>query len=883
MRELAMPGSCRTQRCAGVPSCACRIDAPSDVCPEIPGPSSQMQPPQPDNANWTRSASELLVGLDADAGGLTDREATRRLRRCGPNVIGGRSGAGWARLLLVRFTSPLVLILLVAGVVSMLVRQWLDASIVLAIVAMTAVLGFLQEYRAAVAVDTLRRQVALKTWVRRDGGLKLVPSEDLVPGDIVELSAGALVPADAIVLEARGCLVHQALLTGEAEAVAKKPGACPADARMGERTNCLYMGTSLASGWVRAVVVATGGRTLYGGIASTLRMRSPDTEFERGLRHFGALLIRLMLGVVAVVLAVNLLLQRPVIDTLLFAAALAVGLSPELLPAILTITLSHGARAMARRGVIVKRLDAIESLGSMDVLCTDKTGTLTRGVMQLDGATDAAGGTSVDVLRLAGFNASLQAGLRNPLDEAIVQAAGTSTPAPIRLDEIPYDFARRRLSVVVRDDAGPLMITKGAVDSVLDVCTQLQIDTAPVPLDGPRADALRARFIAWSAQGYRVLALATKTMSTNGPFATGDESAMTLRGFLLFFDPPEAQARETLASLKALGVETRIITGDNRYVARHVAEAVGLQVDDMLTGTDIAALGDGALVQRAAQAHLFVEIDPLQKERILHALWRGGRSVGYLGDGINDAPALHAADVGISVDQAADVAKEAADFVLLRHDLDVLRQGIEEGRRTFANTLKYVFIATSANFGNMLSMAAASLVLPFLPLLAKQILLNNFLSDVPAMGIAADRVDAQWERVPHHWNMGLIRRSMLTFGLTSTCFDLLTFVVLLQMVPAPAAFRTGWFVESLLTQVLTLFVIRTDQPFWRRRPASFLLWSGVAAMLAAVVLPYLPIAPALGFMPLPGAVMAAIIAVTMMFVIAMELGKRRFYRLLEAP
>ena len=835
---------------------------------------------------WARPEEELLASLNTTRSGLGHGAVSDRLQEFGPNSVSGGRDTAWVTLLLARFTSPLVLILVVAATASLVLRQWLDALIVLGIVALTSLLSFLQEYRAAVSVAVLRRQVAPKASVLRDGALQSIPSEQVVPGDIIDLAAGALVPADARILEAHDCLVDQALLTGEAEPVSKRPGSLPPGSTLGERDNCAYMGTSVRSGWARAVVVATGARTVYGGIAGRLRQRAPETDFERGLRRFGGMLLTLMLAVVAIVLVVNLAMDRPVIDTLLFAAALAVGLSPELLPAILTITLTHGARAMAGRGVIVKRLDAIENLGSMNLLCTDKTGTLTRGVTQLDGAVDPDGRASDAVLGLAHLNAVLQSGLRNPLDEAIVAASAAGAAghdsSRARVDEIPYDFRRRCASIVVSDPDGVLLITKGAVENVLAACGHVAAGDSEQALDDSWRARIDRQFIAWSANGYRVLALATRPMPARDGYGVADETAMTLRGFLLFFDPPEPQVKATLDSLRALGVEVRMVTGDNRHVARHVAEAIGLPAERMLMGGDVAAMDDIVLAQQALDATVYAEIDPSQKERIIRALRRGGRVVGYLGDGINDAPALHAADVGVSVDQAADVAKDAADFVLLRHDLDVLRQGIEEGRRTFANTIKYVFITTSANFGNMVSMAIASLVLPFLPLLAKQILLNNFLSDVPAMGIAGDRVDAYWERMPHRWNLRLVGRAMLVFGLTSTCFDLLTFVALLRVAAGPEEFRTGWFVESLLTEIWVLYVIRTDRPFWSSRPAPFLLWSGGAVMLVALALPYLPIATAMGFVPMPPDVLGLILAITAAYVVVSEVSKRWFYRRLAA-
>ncbi|NID14323.1 magnesium-translocating P-type ATPase [Luteibacter yeojuensis] len=833
---------------------------------------------------WARPAAEVLAALDSRVDGLTASSATQRLKQFGHNALTGPAARPWLSLLLSRFSSPLVIILVVAALVSLLVREWVEAWIVLGIVLLTAVLSFIQEYRASVAIEALRRRVTVTANVIRDGALQAIRAEQVVPGDIIELSAGALVPVDALVLDARSCYVNQAMLTGETLPVEKRPGTCAVESGLAARDNCVFMGTSVRSGWARVVAVDTGRATVFGAIARRLVLRPPETEFERGLRRFGGLLIRLMLIVVVAVLAIHIVMHRPTIDTLLFAAALAVGLSPELLPAILTITLSYGARAMAREGVIVKRLNAIENLGSMDVLCTDKTGTLTRGVIELDAAVDADGQPAAEVLRLAVLNARLQTGIRNALDDAVVargERDGLPRDAGSKIDEIPYDFQRRRLTVIVNTPSPvqAMLVTKGAVENVFDACASARIDRREVALDEGVRTALMKRFVDWSAQGYRVLAVASKSVPVRERYDPGDEAGMTLIGFLLFFDPPEPQVCGTLTALGILGVEVKIVTGDNRFVARHVAEAIGMPVKGILTGGDLRELGDEALWHRAMSTTLFAEIEPNQKERIITALQKTGHVVGYLGDGINDAPALHAADVGISVDSAVDVAKDAADFVLLEHDLDVIRRGIDEGRHTFANTIKYIFITTSANFGNMVSMALASLYLPFLPLLAKQILLNNLLSDIPAMGIAGDNVDREWKLTPHRWDIRLIRRSMLTFGLISTAFDLVTFVVLLTMAGGdPVIFRTGWFLESLLTELWILLVIRTYRPFYRSRPGGFLRWSTAAMMPLAIALPFLPGAGLFGFVPLPAPVLAAILGITALYVVVSEASKRMFYR-----
>lgn len=838
---------------------------------------------------WSLPADELLRALGSSPRGLSAEEARQRLGASGQNILAPAPRHAALRLFLDRFRSPLLLILVFAALVSLVVHDWLDALIVLGIVAISAVLSTIQEYRASSAVEKLRRQVAATSTVLRDGAAQTIASTDIVPGDIVLLSAGSLVPADGMVLEAKDFFVSQALLTGETFPVEKQPGQVAAQAGLAERGNSVFMGTSVRSGTAKVLIVHTGRDSAFGEIAESMAKRPPETEFERGLRHFGGLLMRVMVLVVLAVLTINILLQRPTVDTLLFAIALAVGLSPELLPAILAITLSKGAQKMAGHGVIVRQLNAIENLGSMDVLCTDKTGTLTRGVVQLDATLDATGQPSAEVLRLAALNARLQQGLGNPLDGAVAaraEAEGIVTDGATKLDEIPYDFVRKRLSIVVAqpESGDALMITKGALEQVLEVCGHAQLDGKTVPLDEPAQALIRQRFTAWSEQGYRVLGLARRSLPLQPAWHREDERDMTFAGFLLFFDPPEPGVRKTLDALHALGVDLKIITGDNRLVARHVAEAVGLPAGLILTGAELLDMKDEALWHLAPRVSLFAEVDPNQKERIIRALQKTGHVVGYLGDGINDAPALHAADVGISVNTAVDVAKEAADLVLLEHDLDVVRQGIDEGRHTFANTLKYIFVSTSANFGNMISMAAASLFLPFLPMLAKQVLLNNFMADIPAMSIAGDNVDREWESTPHRWDMRFVRNFMITFGLVSTAFDMITFGALFYLVgETPELFRTGWFVESLLTQLAILFVIRTYLPFYASRPGSVLAATALVMMAFAVLLPYSPLAAPLGFVPLPLPVLAAILAISILYIVVSELTKQMFYRRIGAP
>ena len=837
----------------------------------------------PDPPYWSRSQEDLFALLQTSAQGLDEAAAQERLAQFGPNQLKARQKNAPLALFLNQFKSSLVLILVFAALISLITGEWIDAAIVIAIILASAFLGFIQEYNASSAVEKLRSQVQLKTTVLRAGAPKTILSEEIVPGDVVLLSAGSIIPADAIVLQADDFFVNQAVLTGETFPVEKRAGTSPVNASLSERTNCVFMGTNVRSGTARALVCWTGLHTAFGEIAERLTLRPPETAFAGGIRRFGNMLTQVMTVLVLVVFAINVILKKPPIDSLLFAVALAVGMAPELLPAIISITLSRGAQRMAKQGVIVRQLEAIENFGSMDVLCTDKTGTLTRGVVSLDGALDWQGNASAHVLLYAWLNASFQSGLSNPLDEAILKQTSPGAERFVKTEEIPYDFVRKRLSIAVRDTttAGSsyTLITKGALDKVLEVCTQIESDTESLPLDQAHRAALQEKFAGWSDQGFRVLGLATRQVAPQPEYPVATESDMAFAGFLLFFDPPKPDAAQAIADLVRLGVSLKVITGDNRRVALHVAQNTGLQVTGVLTGAELNQLNDEALWRQADQANLFAEVDPNQKERIIAALRKTGHVVGYMGDGINDAPALHAADVSISVDTAVDVAKEAAEFVLLEQSLDVLRQGIQEGRQTFANTLKYVYTTTSANFGNMFSMAGLSLFLPYLPLLAKQILLNNFLSDFPAMTIAADSVDPEMVEKPPRWNVASIRDFMVVFGLISSVFDYLTFGVLLLILRASQEqFRTGWFLESLFTELFILLVVRTRRPLFRSRPGFGLWFSTLLVGVFSLALPYLPGAgPLFDLVPLPPLMMALLLLITALYIAANEFAKRWFF------
>jgi Mg2+-importing ATPase len=822
--------------------------------------------PQPELGKWwSLPAGALLAKLHTTGDGLSSRQAAQRLSRYGPNQLDQRRALTRLHVLWNQLHNPLLFLLLFAAGASMFAGEWTDAVVVLTIVTATVGVGYRREYRAQAAVEALRARIRTRATVLRDGQPTPVPLEAVVPGDIALLSAGSLVPGDGAVLEATDCYLSEAVLTGESFPVEKEPGACAADAALARRTNAVFMGTNVRSGTARVLIAATGPATEFGLIAERLTLRPPETEFDRGLRRFGYLLTSAMLVMTLLVFAVHVLNGRPALETLLFAIALAVGLSPELMPAILSVNLSRGAEAMAKAGVLVRRLNAIENLGSMDVLCTDKTGTLTEGVVRLEGAWDASGQRSDAVLELAALNAALETGLPSPLDDAILAAHKPDAARWQKLAEIPFDFMRKRVSVVLQGEGGVQLIAKGAVTHVLETCSA-----------APDVDA---RVAAWNSQGLRVLAVATSAVPLKDGYHRDDEQGLTLRGFLTFLDAPKADVRQALADLAKLGVAVKVITGDSALVTQHVAKLVGLSDPQLLTGSDLEHMSDEALWRAAERTQLFVEVDPNEKERIILALKKTGHVVGFMGDGVNDAPAMHAADTSLSVDQAVDVAREAADFVLLEKDLTVIRRGIEEGRRTFANTLKYVLTSLSANFGNMLSMAGASLFLPFLPLTAGQILLNNFLSDIPALGIADDSVDAEMVEHPRRWQMRFIARFMVQFGVLSSVFDFATFGTLLFVFrSAPEVFRTGWFVESLLTELVVALVVRTRRPFFKSRPGRVLLAVSLVLIPLAVVIPYLPSASLLGFVPLPPRLALCVVGITASYVLSAELLKRWFYR-----
>jgi Mg2+-importing ATPase len=828
---------------------------------------------------WSLAAEEIFKNLQATSGGLSSSEAKKRLISYGANSLKPKKRSGTFTLLVSQFKSPIILILLFATGLSLFLHNIADASIILTIVVISGILGFWQEHSASNAVDKLLAIVQVKASVFRDAKEMEIPVEQIVPGDIVILNAGDIVPGDCFILESKDVFVDEAMLTGETFPVEKNVSVLAAGTALAQRTNTVWMGTHIVSGTAKVLVILTGKNTEFGKVSERLKLKAPETEFELGIRKFGYFLGEVTLVLVVIIFAINVYLQRPVLESFLFSLAIAVGLTPQLLPAIISINLAHGAKKMALKKVIVKRLASIENFGSMNVICSDKTGTLTEGSVQVESALDVNGTASEKVLLFAFINASFETGFTNPIDEAILNYRKIDISEYQKLDEIPYDFLRKRLSVAAKHGDTHLMVTKGALANILEVCTSVEIQDGNITEITSMQEQIQKHFTGFSDQGFRTMGIAYKALPSESPIHKTDEKDMTFLGFLTLFDPPKPNIVETVARLKKLGVSLKIITGDNHLVAASLSKKMGLSDNKIITGPQIHQMGDEALLKNVGETDVFAEIEPNQKERIIVALRKAGNVVGYMGDGINDASALHAADVGISVDTAADVAKDAADIVLLEKDLAVLIEGVREGRTTFANTLKYVFMATSANFGNMFSMAGVSLFIPFLPLLPKQILLTNLLTDFPEMTIATDRVDDEMIDHPRRWDIKSIRKFMITFGLVSSLFDYLTFGLLLIVLHAnEGQFRTGWFLESVISASMIVLVIRSRKSFLRSRPGKYLLTATLSIVVITLIFPFTPLGKVFGFSPLSFTTYLLLMLVVVVYILAAEITKKIFYR-----
>jgi len=840
------------------------------------------KPTTPFRGFWDKPRPELLKLLQATPAGLSSSEAQRRLRLYGPNSMVKQSRFA-SVLSLVRFLiNPLVIILLVASGISLMLGDQVGGGIIIAMVLLSVLLNFFMEYQAQHAVEEIRKQVATTAAVIRDGREQELPVAELVPGDIIRLNAGDLVPADARLLEVKDLQVRESALTGESLCVEKTCGDLAAGKHgVADASNSVFMGTAIQTGIGTAVIACTGRDTAFGEIAQRLAARPPETEFGRGIRHFGLMITRVIMLLVLFVLLVNIAFHRPVLESFLFAVALAVGMTPEMMPMIITVTLAQGARRMTKKKVLVKQLSAIEDFGSIEILCSDKTGTLTEGEIELDRHVDAQGKDDDSVLRFIYLNSFFQAGIKSPLDAAILKHERPLIVEYEKLDEIPFDFNRRRLSVVVRHGDECLLVTKGEAESIFSICQTVTVDGTSQPFDEHQRAQATETFQKLSAGGFRALGVAVRKVDKQDTYTLALEKDMTLAGFAAFLDPPKEGILSVLEALKQNGVSVVIMTGDNQYVTQKIAHDVGLKTDRIITGNEVDTMDDAALAYQAENAAIFARVSPEQKNRVIIALKARGHVVGYIGDGINDAPSLHTADVGISVMNGVDVAKDAAKIILLEKDLAVLNDGIMEGRRCFANIMKYIVMGTSSNFGNMFSMAAASLFLPFLPMLPTQILLNNFLYDVSQISIPSDNVDPALLRRPKRWQTTFIRQFMTIIGPISSIYDFLTFAVLLWMFHASTnapLFHTGWFVESLATQTLVVFVIRTAGNPLKSRPSRPLVLAVFAIVGVAVALPYTSLGKLLQFTPLPLSLLATIAVLAVTYLLLVQGVKSWFYR-----
>ncbi len=775
-----------------------------------------------------------------------------------------------------QFKSPLMILLLGSVLLSAFLGDNTDGIIILFIVLSTGSLSFYQERNAGRVVDKLQSMIALKSNVLRDGKETGVISSQAVRGDVIIFNAGDLIPADCLIIEANELYVNEASLTGESFPVRKFPGVTDGLTELSKRTNCLWEGTNIVSGNAKALVTNTGSNTIFGSIAQSVS-ETTETAFEKGIKDFGFFLMKITFILSIFILVVNILNNKSVIESALFALALAVGMAPELLPAITTIAMSAGAKRMLDKKVIVKKLTSIQNLGEVNLLCTDKTGTITEGTIKVTELTDFAGNESEFVKELAFWNAFYESGYSNPIDEALKLLTLKEQTKTEKTGEIPYDFIRKRLSIAVRTGRGNFFISKGAFDEIIKICTKLRTENGNIEDIRPHLTELENKFKKYGDGGLRVISICYKNTDAVN-LTKEDEKDMIFAGFILLQDPVKAGIAEAMHELDKSGVKLKIITGDNKNVAGSIALSIGIKNPVVLTGQQLFKLSSEALRQQVKKTHIFAEVEPQQKEQIINAL-RKSYTVAYIGDGINDVSAINAADAGISVENAVDVAKETADFVLLEKDLMVLTDGIKEGRKTFANTLKYIFINTGSTFGNMFSVAIASLVLPFLPMLPKQILLTNFITDFPYLTVASDNVDKEQTVRPGKWNLKFIRNYMLIFGIHSSLFDLITFLTLLYVLNVKeSAFQTGWFIESVLTELFILFIIRTHKNFFRSLPGKYLFLLSVAGLFITVILPYLPFAGDLGLVPLPLLNFGAILLIVGAYIVTADLLKVWFFK-----
>ncbi len=834
-----------------------------------------MQQPAP-TTFWQYQTNYWFQQLNSSPNGLSQVKVDSMLLALGKRKVKSSRLKKDFFLFIGQFKSPLMLLLIGAVIISAFLCDTSDVIIILFIVISTGLLSFFQERNASRVVEKLQSLISLKCDVLRDGAQKEIAVDQLVVGDVLIFKAGDMVPADCLLLEANELHANESGLTGESYPVRKDIGVLDEATELSKRTNCLWEGTSVVSGNAKALVIATGNDTIFGSIAKSASTTT-ETTFEKGIKDFGYFLMKITLTLSIFILVVNLLNHKSVIESALFALALAVGMAPELLPAITTIAMSAGAKRMLAKKVIVKKLASIQNLGEINLLCTDKTGTITEGEIKVAGMVNGLGIEDPFVKQLAIRNAIFENGYANPIDDALKKLKSNEKSNDVKIGEVPYDFIRKRLSIAIKTSDGDLLISKGAFKEIVGICNKIRIENGKIEDIAPHLADLENRFIDFGKRGLRVIGIGYKNISVE-TIVKEDEVELIFAGFILMQDPVKAGIIETINQLKSLQVGLKIITGDNRNVAQSIAKIIGIENPVVMTGSEIFKTNPEALQLLVKNVHIFAEVEPQQKERIIQSL-RKTYTVAYMGDGINDVSAINVADVGISVENAVDVAREAADFVLMEKDLMVLVDGIKEGRKTFANTLKYIFINTGSTFGNMFSVAIASLMLPFLPMLPKQILLTNFITDFPYLTVASDNVDQEQLDRPGKWDLKFIRRYMVIFGIHSSLFDVITFVTLLFVLKVKeSVFQTGWFIESILTELFILFIIRTHKNFFKSRPGKYLFLLSILGFILTLVLPYLPIANDIGLTPLPPIILGTMMLIVFAYIVTADLLKVWFFK-----
>lgn len=829
------------------------------------------------SAFWNFDISFWFKELNSSSTGITHQKAQEILRNTTPKKKHKSDFEKKFMLFIGQFKSPLMLLLIGAAIISAFLGDTSDVFIILFIVLSTGIMSFVQEHNAESVVRKLQSMITLKSSVFRDNVLQEILSSEIVPGDVIEIKTGDIIPADCLLIECNELQMNESSLTGESFPVAKRLGIVEANAEISKRSNAVWEGTNIVSGKGIALVINIGNATVFGNIVENTTIVKP-TVFEKGIKDFGFLLMKITLLLSSFILVVNIVNHKSIIESALFALALAVGMAPELLPAITTIAMSAGAKRMLAKKVIVKKLASIQNLGEINLLCTDKTGTITEGNISIVSILNGLGAICDYTKSLAVWNASLESGYSNPIDNSLRELKLESDILPTKIGEIPYDFNRKQISIGIDTGSEQLLISKGAFSQIIERCTNIRLqDGSNAPIESYLTQ-INELYTDFGTRGYRVIGISYKNISSNNVITKNDECSMVFAGFILLEDPVKAGIQEAIESLSKLNIGLKIITGDNKNIALTIAKRIGIENPIVITGAELEATSSAELENSVTTVHIFAEVEPLEKDKIIRLLQKN-YAVGYMGDGINDVAAINAADVGISVENAVDVAREAADFVLLEKDLNVLVEGIKEGRKTFANTLKYIFINTGSTFGNMFSVAIASLILPFLPMLPKQILLTNFITDFPYLSVASDNVDEEQLKNPGKWDLKLIQKYMIIFGLHSSIFDVLTFLILYYVLKVKeSAFQTCWFIESILTELFILFIIRTHKNFFKSTPSKYLLYLSLLGLILTLTLPFMPFAQEVGLSPIPLKNLMIMLAIVATYIITADLLKVWFFK-----